>query len=84
MIKVKIVRISQEKYTETVNYTVRETPTEKVKKSTYGESTEVLMDRTFEPREVTKTREVTTNLLEQEVPDESFNLANVIKAVNGL
>ncbi len=84
MIKVKIVRVTQEKYTETMNYVVSETPTDKTKEASYGNAREVLMEKKYEPREVTKTREVVTNLLEQELSEENFNLSNVIKAVNGL
>ena len=84
MIKVKIERVTDEKYQETGNFLVRETPTDKVKESQYGNGREVLVEKQYEVRTVDRTRKVTTNLLEQELSEENFNLANVIKAVNGL
>ena len=84
-ITVLITETVSEEYTETVLFTLTEKPTPIVAESDYGNRKEVKFERTFEPRDITKTRSREIVLLRQELEDKDrFNLAAVIKAVNGL
>ena len=84
MIRIVIERRTSERYMETVNFCVKRTPTGQTKESSYGDKTPVY-EEVNEPREVTKYRDVTRTLLEQEIDDEeSFDLGSVIIAINNL
>jgi len=85
MIKVTIERVTTEKYNEIKNFITKSTPTDKHDQSEYGNNRKVLCTEEFATREVPMERTVRTLLLSQEIPvEESFNLARVIIAVNGL
>jgi hypothetical protein len=85
-IKIVITEIITEQYLDTENFCTHETPTDKTQvESGYSNSPKVLFERTFETREVKKNRTREVKLLEQEIEDDTtFDLGNVIKAVNGL
>jgi hypothetical protein len=85
VITIKIERKSTEHYTETQQICVKETPTDKVKQKEYGNGSETLYEREYSPTAVNRSRDKTVTLLTQEIADEeAFNLADVIRAINGL
>lgn len=87
MIKISITKVSKESYTETQNFVVKETATDKIETTEGYGNTQVkkpVMDREYQVQEITKSREVTTTLLGQELDDEQFNLKRVIAAINDL
>ena len=86
MIEIIITRYSTEQYKETRSCELSRTPTEIMEESDYGgRCRKVTYATTSQPLEVTETRKVSRLLLKQEVEDdESFDLAKVIIAVNGL
>jgi len=89
MITVRITRTVETPYEETVNYLVKETPTQitETERSSYsGSVTEkVQMVKEYAPSVAKKVKTQTIDLLEQNIEDESaFNLNAVIKALNNL
>ncbi len=88
MIKITIQRVAIEEYQESQNFLVKETPTEITQESssTYqGTKKEVQYLKEYAVQEVTKRQSVTYDLLTQQIADDSkFDLAAVIKAVNGM
>jgi len=85
VIEIIIKKYATEKYKETVQFTLTEEPTEVTEESSYGNNRKVTYKRTYEPREVEKTRQVERVLLKQEIAnDELFNLPSVILAINNL
>ena len=88
MIKIIIKQYTTEEYTETVNYIVKKTPTEVVEESSdYSgrRKSEIKYVEEYHTEPTKKTRTIERKLLKQEIMDESkFDLAAVIKALNGL
>jgi hypothetical protein len=88
VIRIVITETTKETYIERVNYLVKSTPTEVKEEETdrYGGGTKrtVKCIEEYKTEDVTKERNVSTELLEQNVPSESFNLKAVIRAINGL
>lgn len=84
MIKITIEKTTSVEYTETDNLVIEKIPTD-YQQDGYGGRKEVVMHEKFAPQQVTKVKQVTVKLLEQQIEDESlFNLNGVIAAINGL
>jgi hypothetical protein len=85
MIKIVIERKTTEKYTTQEQLITKETPTDIQGDSDYGTRKEVKFIREYAVAEMTKYRESSVTLLQQEIiNDSAFNLAAVIIAINGL
>jgi len=85
MITITIERTTTEQYVETKNFIVKSTPTEIRDEDSYGNRKSVKCVEEYQTKDIPATRTTTTQLLKQQIPDEStFDLAAVIKAVNGL
>jgi hypothetical protein len=85
MIVIKIERKSEVTETVTKNLIKHRTPTGFTKPSDYGNKTEMAFEDEYEIVNVPETKSMTTTLLVQEIAnDNDFDLADVIKAINGL
>jgi hypothetical protein len=89
MITIKITRTITTPYEETVNYLIKETPTEIVEesRSSYGGNVTntVQMVKEYAPSVAKKVKTETIGLLEQNIEDETkFDLPAVIRAINGI
>lgn len=84
MITITITRTTIEKYVETVNFPVKETPTD-YKEDDYNNRKKVVLATEYQAKDVTKSREIKRTLVQQEIEaDDDFNLAAVLKAINNL
>lgn len=85
-ITVRIVAGVTDKWNVEEPVCVHEVPTEFKEVNKYDpENPKVQFERTFEMRSVGKSRDREMVLLHQEIEDDStFNLADVIKAINGI
>jgi hypothetical protein len=85
MITVKITRTTSTPYEETVNYVVKETPSEISGTVDYAGRKEVHMVKEYAPSVVKQIRPETVTLIEQNIEaEESFDLAVVLRAINNL
>jgi hypothetical protein len=86
LIKITIERTTLKNFTETQQFCVLEVPTEIVEEDrNYSGNTtkKVQYQRTYEPREIPKVKEIREILVTQEIAnDEDFDLKAVIKAIN--
>jgi hypothetical protein len=83
MIEITIKRITTTSHKETKNYITEKTPTA-IKKSDYNGREETVFSEKYELREVDVSEITTLVLLSQNVEDDKFVMANVVKAINGL
>lgn len=85
MIRIVITEITAKSYVERVNFIVKSTPTEirETEDNSYSRPPRVKCIEEYETENVTKERIVSTELLEQNVPSDTFDLKAVIKAING-
>lgn len=86
MIEIVIKKTSVEQYDETVNFVVKEIPTQYTEdsNSSYDSKKKVVMEKHSEPRVIRKERPVTTEIYAQRMPDSEFDLKGVIAAINNL
>jgi hypothetical protein len=84
MITITITQSGQTKTTVKENFIVKSTPTQFKEKTRYDEE-KIACENEYAVVEVEKVENWSREILKQQIADEtSFNLAAVIKAVNGL
>lgn len=86
MVKITIEHFETQTYTEMQNFCIKRTPTEITEESDYGgRAKKVQYIEENQPQEVTKSRDVRTTLVQQEIRDDAeFDIKAVIKAINKL